>query len=131
MLLAVEGGEGFAGLGAADDDGGFAGGGPGDELVVEGVEGLAGLEHHVIGDVDHIVDAAQPDFFEGRLQPVRAGADFDAANDAGGVSGQRSGASSRTATRSEALGMPGEGWQVTRAVGAGRRIARRFRGRCR
>ena len=132
MLLAVERGEGFAGLGAADDDGGNAGGGPGDELVVEGMEGLARLEHHVIGDIDHIVDAAEPNLFESRFQPGRAGSDFNAPNDAGGVSGAEVGG---IQPHGDEVGGGGQcrGGRRQRdrgTAGVERLIARRFPGRC-
>ena len=46
-VLAVEGADGFVGLGVADDDGVV-----GEGAVIEGVHGLAALEHDVVGDVD-------------------------------------------------------------------------------
>ena len=40
-------------------------------IEVESVEGLAKLKHHVIGDVDHVVDGAAPGRFEPGVEPGR------------------------------------------------------------
>ena len=57
----------------------------GQQMVIEGVERLADFKHHVVGDVHDVADAADADFFEHAPEPIRAGADLHAANDAGGV----------------------------------------------
>ena len=82
---AVEGGEGLALGGAADDDGGDAVGVAGEESKVEGVEGLPGLEHHEVGDVHDVVDGAEADHGEACLKPAGARPHADAAEDARGV----------------------------------------------
>jgi hypothetical protein len=46
---------------------------------------LAHLHHDVVRDVHDVVDGTQADAFEATAQPLRAGADFDAFDDAGGV----------------------------------------------
>ena len=59
----------------------------GEAGLVEGVQGLAGLEHDVIGDVDDVVDGPDAGGFETALHPVGGGADLDALEDAGAVAG--------------------------------------------
>ena len=99
-FLAVEGHELFAFGGAAHDDGRpGAGAGPGQEAAIEGMQRLADLEHDVIGDIHHVAEAADANLFEGLLEPIRAGGDLDAADDAGGVARAESGSARRTATR--------------------------------
>ena len=44
---------------------------PGQGLPVEGVERLAGFEHHQIGDVHHVVDRPQAGPLQPPLQPGR------------------------------------------------------------
>ena len=79
-LLAVERDQLFARGGASNDKGGAA------ELAgIKGVHGLAVLEHHVIADIDHIVDRAQADGGEALLHPVGAGPNLDARDHGGGV----------------------------------------------
>ena len=51
-------------------------------MEVERVQRLAGLEHHVVCDIDDVIDAADADSFKRVAQPARAGADRHAANDA-------------------------------------------------
>jgi hypothetical protein len=58
-----------------------------DEVVVEGVQGLTGFEHHEVGDIDHVIDAAQADLFKDQAQPIRAGSNPNTADHAGGVAG--------------------------------------------
>ncbi|MEY3274856.1 MAG: hypothetical protein RL153_121, partial [Verrucomicrobiota bacterium] len=82
---AVEGGEGLALGGAADDDGGDAVGVAGEEAKVEGVERLPGLEHHQVGNVHDVVDGAEADHGEACLEPAGAGPHADAAQDARGI----------------------------------------------
>ena len=78
-LDAVQRGQGLAGAGAAGADLGAA-----DEVVVEGVKGLARLEHDVVGHVDDVVDGAHAGADEALLHPGRGGAELDALDDAGG-----------------------------------------------
>ena len=47
---------------------------------VEGVERLAQLEEHEIGDIDHVVDRAQPDAHQTLLEPFRRRGYLDAAD---------------------------------------------------
>ena len=87
-LLAVEGDKFFAFGRTADQDGRdrrMAA----QKMIIESVQGMAGLEHDVIGHIDHIVDGTQAGLFQSRTQPRRAGADLHAANDAGGVTGRQ------------------------------------------
>ena len=56
-------------------------------VQVEGVERLVKLQHHVVGDVDHVVDRAHPGFGETVLQPLRRIADADTPDDTGGIAG--------------------------------------------
>ena len=46
---------------------------PGDAVEVEGVQRLAGEQHHVVGDVDDVVDRPLPGGGQARLQPRRRG----------------------------------------------------------
>ena len=81
VFLAVEREDFFAFLGAADGDAAL------EFIEVESVQVLAHLHHHIVGDIDDVVDGAEADAFEAGFQPSRAGADFDAFDDAGGVVG--------------------------------------------
>ncbi len=54
-------------------------------MIIERVERLAHFEHHKVGDVHHVVDAADADFLEVLLEPIGAGSHFDAPHDARGV----------------------------------------------
>ncbi len=65
---------------AADDDAAL-----GQAPVVEGVERLAALHHHVVRHVDEVVDGPHADRFEPRGQPRGARPHPDAADDPGGV----------------------------------------------
>ena len=49
----------------------------GDAVEVEGVQRLAGEQHHVVGDVDDVVDRPLPGGHQARLQPRRRGRDRD------------------------------------------------------
>ncbi len=80
-ILAVEGDEGFAFSGVADDDAAVEFG------EVEGVEGLAHLHEDVVGDVNEVVDGAKADAVKALLKPLGAGGDFHAADGAGDVEG--------------------------------------------
>ena len=65
--------------------GGADGQRPARHLVeVEGVQRLRGQQHHVVGDVDDVVDRPLPGRRQPRLQPERRGADRDVGEDAGG-----------------------------------------------
>src|SRR5262245_28569220 len=46
---------------------------------------LTDFEHHIIGRVHDVVDAANAELFQDRAQPVRAGADLHAAYNPGDV----------------------------------------------
>ena len=83
VFLLVERGEFFAVSGIAHDDHRLGRAVRRcEQMVVERVQRLAGLEHHVIGHIDDVVDAADADPLERVAQPTRAGADRHAANDA-------------------------------------------------
>ncbi len=79
-LLAVERDDLFALGGVADDDLGA-----GEFLRVEGVHGLAVFEHHIVADIDDVVDRTQADGGEAALDPLGRGADLHAGDDRGGV----------------------------------------------
>ncbi len=55
-----------------------------DLVEVEGVQRLRGQQHHVVGDVDDVVDRPLPGRDQARLQPEWRGADRDLGEDAGG-----------------------------------------------
>ena len=55
----------------------------GDLVEVEGVQRLGGQQHHVVGDVDDVVDRPLPGGAEPRLQPGRRGPDLHVGEDAG------------------------------------------------
>ncbi len=57
---------------------------PADEVVVEGVERLPGLEHDVVGDVDDVIDGPHAHAAEPILHPERRRADGQAFDDGGG-----------------------------------------------
>ncbi|GAA3071608.1 hypothetical protein GCM10020000_65310 [Streptomyces olivoverticillatus] len=87
-LGAVEGGELLAGLGAADADGAL------DARAVVGVQRLAQLEHHVVGDVHGERDRAHARLLQAALEPDRgARLGVEAGDRAGGeaVAGGRVG----------------------------------------
>ena len=79
-LYPLQGGELFAGAGAADDDLRIL-----HPVEVEGVERLVVFQHHEVGYIDHIVDGAQAGAGEALLQPGRGGADGYALDERGGV----------------------------------------------
>ena len=54
-------------------------------MVIERMEGLACLEHHEVGHVHDIVDAADADLFERRAQPIGTRTDLHPAHDPGDV----------------------------------------------
>ncbi len=78
---AVEGGDGFAFFGGADDD--FAI----DVVGVEGVHWLAEGGHDIICDVDDVVVVAVTDGFESLFEPVGGLFDFDVFDDQAAVAG--------------------------------------------
>jgi hypothetical protein len=65
-LDAVERGDRLALAGHADDDAPAA-----EEVEVEGVQGLAPLEHHIVGDVDDIGDGAHSGLGQALRHPAR------------------------------------------------------------
>jgi hypothetical protein len=64
--LVVERGELLAVIGATDDQQAV-----GDAAEVEGVQRAADEQHHVVGDVDDVVDRALASGHQARLQPRR------------------------------------------------------------
>src|SRR2546425_8169377 len=48
-----------------------------DEVIIERMEWLTHFEHHIIRDIDNIVDAADTDFLQHRTQPAGTGTNFD------------------------------------------------------
>ena len=72
--VSVEGGEGFARGGAPHLDGVA-----GNLVRVKGVEGLAEVVQHIVGDVDHVVLGLDADGAQALLHPIWRGADLDAA----------------------------------------------------
>ena len=77
--LAVERGDLLAVPGPAHDEPAA-----GDAVEVEGVQRAAGQQHHVVGDVDDVVDRALPGGHQARLQPRRRRADRHVLEDARG-----------------------------------------------
>ena len=53
-----------------------------EQMIIERVQRLAGLEHHIVRHIDNIVDAPDANQFKCVAQPGRAGANLHAANDA-------------------------------------------------
>ena len=89
-LLAVKGRELLAVGGGAHHDAALAV--ALDELAeVEGVERLAGEEHHVVGDVDDVVDGTAARCDDALGEPFGAGRDLDAADHAGDVAAAEAG----------------------------------------
>ena len=84
MLGFVERGEFFAGSCAPHHHRWFAIR-LGQQMQIKGVQRLAGFHHHEIGDIDHVADRSDAHLLQARLEPIRAGADFHVANDAGVV----------------------------------------------
>ena len=44
---------------------------PADIPHIKGVHGLAGFQHHEVGDVDNVVNGAHPGALDAALHPVR------------------------------------------------------------
>ena len=82
VIVAVEGPQPLSGTGPAHDDAALP-----QPVQVEGVQGLAELEHDEVGHVDDVVDRALADGPETVLQPPGRGADGHLAQDAGHVPG--------------------------------------------
>ena len=55
---------------------------PREQMEVERVQRLASLKHHVVCNIDDIIDATDTDSFKRVAQPARAGADRHATNNA-------------------------------------------------
>ena len=90
-LLAVERGELLAVVGGAHDDVGAAVGVARELAQVEGVQGLAGEVHHVVRDVDHVVDGTRAGGDDALGKPLGAGGDLHAGDDAGDIAGAQLG----------------------------------------
>ncbi len=58
---------------------------PADAIEVEGVQGMAEGDHHVVGDVDNVVDRAEADRFEAPCHQWRGWLHGDVADDHSGV----------------------------------------------
>ena len=85
-FLAVERCEFFAFGRAAHDDGrAMRHACCGQQMVIERVQRLADLQHHVIRDVHDVVDAADADFLQRVPQPIRARRRLSRLDDARGV----------------------------------------------
>ncbi len=89
---AVEGLHLLAGFGAPDDDGrsifprlGLQ------EVVIEGVQGLAEFQHHVVGDVDDVVDRPHAGPDQPLLHPEGGWPDGDVPDVGGGIAGAQFG----------------------------------------
>ena len=130
-LRSVQGGELFAGGGAAHDDVPV-----GDGVQVEGVQGLVEFQHHIVGDIHHIVDGAQAGAGQAVLQPPGGGADLDAADYRCGVAaaqvwvgdgdlrqGVRRGAVLRVVNGGDAHRLAGEGADFPRHAQDGQAVA--------
>src|SRR5258708_11303710 len=70
---------GVAGLGAADDDFVVA-----NFVVIERVQRVAEVEHHVIRNIDDVADAGDAGSFEAVFQPFWGRLNLDVSNDTGG-----------------------------------------------
>ena len=79
-LLAVERREFFSRDGATNDDLSAA-----KFTRVEGVQRLTGFEHHIVADVDDVIDRTEADGGEARLEPRGARANLNAGNNVCGV----------------------------------------------
>ena len=84
--LAVQGGELLALFGQADDDLTAL-----HIAVVEGVHGLAILQHNVVGNVHDVVDGAHAHAAQPLPHPLGGGGDLHVAHHAGGVAGAQVG----------------------------------------
>ena len=82
-LDAVQGGEtALAALGQAHHD--FA---PPEALKVEGMQGLAELQQHVVGDIHQVVDGPQARHLEAAAHPEGRGRHGQPGHEAGGITG--------------------------------------------
>ena len=81
-LISVQGLDGLALPGGADDDVAALHAGE-----VEGVHGLAVLQHHVVGDVHDVVDGPDAGVAQPLAHPGGGGLDPDVLHEAGGVAG--------------------------------------------
>src|SRR5204863_81670 len=54
-------------------------------VVIKRMQRLAHLEHHVVGDINDIIDGPQSHRFKAAGQPAGAGADADVANEPRGI----------------------------------------------
>ena len=79
-LHSVQGGQPFAGPGAAHDDRGVL-----DRPQVEGVKGLVVLQHNEVGDIDHVADGPQSGAGQPVLQPLGRRPDPHPVDHGGGV----------------------------------------------
>ena len=85
MLTAIEGPEGLLAAGLAQADGLDAGANTAVFLLsqagqtgrIKGMQGLAGFQHHQIGDVDHRIDRPQTGTLQAALQPAGRWAQLD------------------------------------------------------
>ena len=80
MLLPVEAREAFPLDGGADDDPRVPHG-----VHIEGVQRLPVLQHHIVGDVDDVVDGAMPRVLQPLPQPIGRRPDADASDERAGV----------------------------------------------
>ena len=87
--VAVQGGELLALLGPTDDDVAAL-----HIAVVEGVHGLAVLQHHIVGDVHDVVDGADAHAPQPLPHPLGGGADLYVPHHPGGVPGHQVGGGS-------------------------------------
>jgi len=86
MVRAVERGHALALGGAADDDSRWLTGLPRSQpVIVKGMQRLAQLEHHIVGDVDHVADGALTCQPQAALHPERRGANGDVADQCGTI----------------------------------------------
>ena len=80
MILAVQRAQRFAILGGAHDDLAAA------HLVqIKGVHGMAGFQHHIVGDIYNVIDGAHAGGVEHLPQPHGRGRDAHVFDHAGGV----------------------------------------------
>ena len=81
MFSGIERGECFAWLSGANKKGRHGSFFALNQMVIEGMKGLANFHHDEIGDIDHIVDASDPACFEGSLEPAGAWSDLNPADE--------------------------------------------------
>ena len=79
-LLAVQRGDGFAGVGAAHDNVAVL-----HLRQIKSVHRVAGFQHHIVCDIDNIVDGTNAGGVQRLAHPHRRRADFHVANDARAV----------------------------------------------